>query len=263
MGAALPHLHRCRRATSLARTPPDRGVVQRGATAVQASRAPRRCGAGSRAPAPAASAWSRPSCPAGPPTSSWESPSIALITSTERWRSGSRWMSPSSARASARRASSSGSCAVSAGMPSSSMSPTARVRPRLSSSTHALWTSRSSQARGSSGTTPPRSAVCTRRKTSCRTSSESWPEAYSSRAAWRRRAGRWRSYTVASDSSSPAAKRARRARSSNEMEMVVVCWGDRRASMVQTCRHPLVSPLLRSLHSCDANRGTCRPRRRL
>ena len=76
--------------------------------------------------------------------------------------SGSRWMSPSSARASARRASSSGSCAARAGTPSSSTSPTGRVRARRSSSTHALWTSRSSHARGSSGHHAGAQGACAR-----------------------------------------------------------------------------------------------------
>ena len=57
------------------------------------------------------------------------------------------------------------------------------------------------------------------RCTACGLCFEACPEPYSSRPAWRRSTGRWRSYTTASDSSSPAAKRARRARSSTGVEM--------------------------------------------
>ena len=131
-------VHRCRRATSLARTPAAAASSSASHTdghAVSRAAAVRRRFSRARASSERVVSTVVSSRPA---TSSCESPSSALITSTERWRSGSRWMSPSSARASARRASSSGSCAVSAGMPSSSMSPTARVRPRRSSSTHAL-----------------------------------------------------------------------------------------------------------------------------
>ena len=115
------------------------GLVERVAHGL-ARRLARRRGAAEvlRAPARAASGCVSTVVSSRPATSSCESPSSALITSTWRWRSGRRWMSPISARASARRASSSGSCAASAGMPSSSTSPTARVRPRRSSSTHAL-----------------------------------------------------------------------------------------------------------------------------
>ena len=155
-------VHRCRRATSEARTPAEDASSNASWTsehAVSRATAVRRRFSRARARSERV-VWTVVS--SSDATSSCERPSEALSTSTERWRSGNRTMSPSRACASARRASSSGTAAAPEASASSSTSPTGRERARRSSSTQALRTSRESQARGSIGTTPARSAALRR-----------------------------------------------------------------------------------------------------
>ena len=219
------------------------------------SRAPGRSGAGSRGRERAASGWCRPSCPAGrrPPRAR------ARRSRSSRARSAGGPAGGGCRRAArgprrggrARRAAAraSGGHAVELDVADGPRRARGAARRRRRCGRAAAAT-----ARGSSGTTPPRRAACTRRKTSCSTSSGSWPEPYSSRAACRRRTGRWRSNTAASDSSSPAAKRARRARSSNDGEMVIMEFGA--ASLVQTWRLPSMCRLFcGSLHSSAMRPG--------
>ena len=149
------------------------------------SRAPPRCGGGSRAPGRAASAWSRRSCRSRPATSSCESPSerahhqhgplaVGQPVDVAEQRAGLGAVGELVRR----------QRGAAPGTPSSSTSPT-RPGPRAAQLVDARVVDEPQQPRRAARAAPrpPRRAPWTRRKTSCRTSSGSCPEAYSSRAA--------------------------------------------------------------------------------